>query len=69
MAPEVHERRPYKGVAADIFALGVTLFILVTGVMPFQKQACKEDLLYSYIYKNDTNGFWESLYKMYNGEA
>lgn len=29
MAPEVHERN-YKGIEADLFSLGVLLFVLVT---------------------------------------
>jgi len=68
MAPEVHEGKPYRGVAADIFALGVTLFALVTGVMPFEKRAEKDDMLYSFIYRGEWDSYWECLSKMYNGE-
>jgi len=39
MAPEIHEGKPYKGTTTDIFALGVILFVLVTGVMPFHLKA------------------------------
>ena len=46
MAPEIHEGKPYKGNTTDIFALGVILFILVTGVMPFFNKAVKTDPLY-----------------------
>jgi serine/threonine protein kinase len=35
MAPEILEGKPYKGNTTDIFALGVILFVLVTGAMPF----------------------------------
>ena len=35
MAPEIIEGKPYKGTTTDIFALGVILFIMVSGVMPF----------------------------------
>jgi serine/threonine protein kinase len=61
MAPEVHEGKPYKGSTTDIFALGVILFYMVTGVMPFQVKAVKSDPLYSYIHKNDEKGYWEAL--------
>lgn len=35
MAPEILESKPYKGNTTDIFAIGVILFVMVTGVMPF----------------------------------
>lgn len=51
MAPEIIEGRAYKGTSVDVFALGVTLFALVTGVMPFDKRASKDsDLLYNLLY-------------------
>lgn len=36
MAPEITKRVPYSGKAADIWALGVILYLLVTGSLPFQ---------------------------------
>ncbi len=65
MAPEIHENKPYKGSTTDIFAMGVILFVLVTGVMPFLNRAVKQDPLYQYIYKNDEKGYWEALSKTY----
>ena len=35
MAPEIIEGKPYKANTTDIFAIGVILFVMVTGVMPF----------------------------------
>jgi serine/threonine protein kinase len=35
MAPEVFASEPYSGKAADVFTLGVDLFILLTGVSPY----------------------------------
>jgi serine/threonine protein kinase len=46
MAPEIIEGKPYKGSATDIFALGVILFLMVLGVMPFQQKATLSDVLY-----------------------
>ncbi len=65
MAPEIHESKPYKGSTTDIFAMGVILFVMATGVMPFHSRAVKTDPLYSFIYKNDDKGYWEALIKTY----
>jgi serine/threonine protein kinase len=46
MAPEINEGKPYKGNTTDIFALGVILFVMVTGVMPFYYKATVQDPLY-----------------------
>jgi len=47
-APELHMRIPYLGVYEDIFSLGVTLFIIVTGYLPFLLPL-PNDPLYHYI--------------------
>ena len=47
-APELHMKRPYLGVYEDIFSLGVTLFITVTGYLPFILPI-PNDPLYHYI--------------------
>lgn len=65
MAPEVLEGKPYKGTQADVFSLGVTLFVLVTGVMPFDKQATKDDVLYRHLFKGNHDAYWDTLYKLY----
>lgn len=36
MAPEIHQRKPYKGQNADIWSLGVLLFVMVCGQLPFK---------------------------------
>jgi serine/threonine protein kinase len=56
-APELHLKIPYYGKSNDIFSLGVTLFIIVTGTLPF-KLPLPNDPLYQYIYKNDYIAFW-----------
>jgi len=37
MAPEILEKKYYDGTKADIFSLGVLLFILVVGRFPFRR--------------------------------
>ena len=58
MAPEVLEQRPYRGTAVDIFAAGVILFIMITGTMPFKKQASVNDELYTHIINKEYDTFW-----------
>ena len=58
-APELHLKIPYYGKSEDIFSLGVTLFVLVTGRLPF-KLAVPNDRLYQYIARNDYIEFWKN---------
>lgn len=58
-APELHLKRPYYGKPEDIFSLGVMLFVLVTGYLPF-KLAVPNDSLYQYIIKGDYIEFWKN---------
>ena len=58
VAPEIILKRPYCGKSEDIFLLGITLFILVTGSLPF-KEASPNDSLYKYIARGDYVQFWK----------
>ena len=58
-APEIHLKRPYLGEYADIFSLGVTLFITVTGYLPFILPI-PNDPLYHYIYDVDYVSYWRN---------
>lgn len=37
MAPEIYKGEAYDGKSADIFSMGVVIFILVVGYLPFSK--------------------------------
>ena len=56
-APELHLKRPYFGKSEDIFSLGVSLFVLVTGGLPF-KLAVPNDSFYQHIVKSDYVEYW-----------
>lgn len=43
MAPEIVQKKEYKGEAADIWALGVMMFVMLTGYFPY-KGATDEEL-------------------------
>ena len=60
-APEIYLKEPYYGKTEDIFSLGVTLFILVTGKLPF-KIAWPNYKLYNYIARGDYVGFWQKQF-------
>lgn len=62
MAPEIIENKSFKGDAADVFSLGVIMFILVTGSFPFT-QATKCNKFYNSLNSNsekDRNKFWSA---------
>ena len=47
MSPEIVSKQEYKGPPADVWALGVVLYVMLTGVFPFRGHTDKE--LYSKI--------------------
>ena len=56
--PEINYKIPYDGFKADIFSLGVTLIVLVTGLAPFKK-ATKKNKRYKHIYLKNYDAFWQ----------
>ena len=50
MSPELAARQPYNGLAADIWALGVALFLMLIGKFPFRANDERE--LYRLIQQN-----------------
>lgn len=57
-APELLLQTPYYGICNDIFSLGVTIFVIVTGALPF-KLATPNDSLYGSFFQNNYNDFWK----------
>jgi serine/threonine protein kinase len=52
MAPEIHEKRPYKGEKVDIFSSAICLFIMITGLPPFN-EARVDEFYYKFICKKN----------------
>ena len=70
-APEMFccATKGYDGVTADIFSMGIILFILVMGFYPFDKPSIT-DSKYKLISKKDYNGFWKKFeQKLSNGNG
>ena len=42
MSPELVQKKEYSGFAADVWALGVVLFVMLTGQFPFKAKTEKE---------------------------
>ena len=58
-APEIVSNIPFSAQAADIFALGVILFILRARHPPFNLASPKEDRHYKLIFANRMDLFWQ----------
>lgn len=57
-SPEKHLEEAYDPFQADLFALGIVLFVMVSGVLPFQS-ATENDELYSLIIEGNYEEFWQ----------
>jgi serine/threonine protein kinase len=60
MAPEVEQGQTYRGEPADIFSLGVILYILVRGTFPFLR-SLPSDEYYNFLIQKDFVGYWEAV--------
>ena len=60
MAPEIIYRQPYNGVAVDLFAAAVILFIMVARHPPFNKADPREDSFYKNLCLNRPDIFWKN---------
>lgn len=63
MSPQIINNIVYNGFKADIFSLGVLLFKLVTGKMPFNK-ATQNDNLYHLIIQGNFDAFWNHFHEL-----
>lgn len=57
LSPEIVQNKPYSGKAADIFAAGVILFMMLMGHCPFVK-ADPNDRYYYPLYQDNLDEFW-----------
>lgn len=57
MAPEIKVGLTYDGRQADIFSVGVILFIIVVGIFPFQ-EAKKDEYFYKLILTKQYEKYW-----------
>lgn len=68
MAPEIHQCAGctgcYDGLKADVFSLGVLLFLLVKGNPPFM--STDGTCIYYHLFKNDPERFWRLHGKIEN---
>jgi serine/threonine protein kinase len=66
MAPEIQAHLPYNGFAADIFAMGVCLFVMCTQSFPFQAATSTDSHYRMFI--NDNASYW-AIYAKLTGIA
>lgn len=59
-APEILEGKPYLGTKVDIFSIGVIVFVMVTGALPYYSEASETDPIYQYLCRGDNDKFWST---------
>ena len=59
MAPEMMTAKGYDGMAVDLWAAGVILFIMLAGFPPFQRPAA-DDWWFDKLVKNKHALFWQA---------
>ena len=69
MAPEIHQKKPYKGKSVDLFATAIILFILVAEHPPFTTADAAKDPYYKCIAQNRSDLFWAASCKNKPGKS
>lgn len=60
MAPEMHiSDLAYNGPAIDIFASGLILFTMYSGLQPYEQAAHPKDSFYKYFFTNNLSEYWQ----------
>ena len=59
MAPELLTNQPYRGHVVDLFALGIILFIMYSGRVPFNLADPVNDPRYKHFANDKTDLFWQ----------
>ena len=52
-APELVSGKGYSGFQADVWSMGIMLFVMVTGKMPFKDKSMSQEILHQLILKGD----------------
>ena len=58
MPPEIKEYKTYDGLKADMFSVGVILFIIVQGIFPFS-EAKPDEYFYKLLIDGELDTYWE----------
>ena len=61
MAPEMHFDNQYFGPSVDLFATGIILFTMYTGLQPFENAANQKDAFYKLFYQNNLERYWDTV--------
>ena len=61
MAPEMHIDQSYYGPPIDLFATGIILFTMFTGLQPFENSASQKDSFYRLFYQNNLSTYWDNV--------
>ena len=64
-APEILLNSEYDAFSADMFALGVIIFELTSGISPFNKSSVDEDEFYAFIQEERWDEFWTAHEEIY----
>lgn len=60
MAPEIILHKPYSGPSVDLFACGIILFIMISGIPPFLGADPKKDVFYKLFCTGKADLFWKA---------